>query len=108
MGRFYPGGVATGILIFFSSIGGVFATLWEARNLINAAGRPVSGRIILAPQMALFLYINLAKFGLAAYLTRAKFRRGMGALAGSATRPINHLMRPEKNSDFAGFQVQIY
>jgi hypothetical protein len=82
--RRHPAGVAAGILVFLSSLGGVLTTIWEARNVVDAGVRPLSGRVILAPQLALFLYINLAKFGVAAYLTRAKFRRGIGALAGGA------------------------
>ena len=79
--RRHPGGVATGVLIVLSVIAGMFTTLWEARILIEAGGRALSGRAVLAPQMGLFLYIDLAGFGVVAYLTRAMFRRAMGCLA---------------------------
>ena len=82
--RRHPAGVATGILIFLSAAAGMFTTLWESRILIEAAGQALSGRAILAPLMAIFLYIDLAGFGVAAYLTRATFRRAMGSLAGGA------------------------
>ena len=79
-----PAGVATGILVVLSVAAGFLTTLWESRILIGAAGEALSGRAILAPQMALFLYIALAGFGAAVYLTRAAFLRAMGSLAGGA------------------------
>jgi len=79
-----PKGVTTGVLIFLSAVAGVFTTLWESWNAIEAGGLALSGRTILAPLMAIFLYIDLAGFGLVAYLTRAMFVRVMGALAGGA------------------------
>jgi eukaryotic-like serine/threonine-protein kinase len=82
--RRHPSGVATGILIFLSLIAGLFTTLWESRMLIEAAGPALSGRTVLKPLMALFLYICLTGFGVVAYLTRAMFCRAMGCLAGGA------------------------
>ena len=80
--RRHPGAVAAGILIVLSLVAGGLTTLWESRILIEAAGQPLSGRAILAPELGLFLYIALAGFGVVAYLTRAMFRRAMGSLAG--------------------------
>ena len=82
--RRHPGGVATGTLTILSAAAGLLTTLWETRILMKARGRTLSGRAILAPQMGLFLYIALAGFGVAAYLTRAMFRRAMGCLAAGA------------------------
>ena len=82
--RRHPGGVAAGTLIVLTAAAGVLTTLWESRIVIEATGRAVSGRAILAPQMALFLYIVLAGFGVVVYLTRAMFRRAIGCLAAGA------------------------
>ncbi len=82
--RRHPRGVATGILIALSAAAGFFTTLWESRILIAAGGRAVSGPAIMAPQMALFVYLALAGFGIAAYLTRAMSCRAVGSLGGGA------------------------
>ena len=82
--RRYPGGVATGILLVLSTGAGLLTTLWQERMLIGAAGQALSGSTILGPLFALSLFIALAGFGVAAYLTRAMFRRAIGAWAGGA------------------------
>jgi serine/threonine protein kinase len=82
--RRHPDGVATGTLIALSVAAGLLTTLWGERILIEAAGQALSGRAILAPLIALFMFIALAGFGVAAYLTRAVFLRAMGSLAGGA------------------------
>jgi serine/threonine protein kinase len=91
--RRHPGAVTAGILIALSLVVGGLTTLWESRILIEAAGRPLSGRVILAPILGLFLYVGLAIFGLVAYLTRAMFRRALGSLAGGAAVAVAMLIK---------------
>jgi len=82
--RRHPGGVATGILIFFCAAAGFATTLWETRILIGATEPALSARAMLTPLLALSVFLAIAGFGVAAYLTRATLRRAMGALAGGA------------------------
>ncbi|MBC8164815.1 MAG: protein kinase, partial [Bryobacteraceae bacterium] len=91
--RRYPGAVASGVLIVLSLGAGLLATLWESRILIGAVGKTLSGQDVLAPQLALFLYISLAGFGVAAYLTRATSLRAMGALAGGTVYGLGWLLK---------------
>jgi serine/threonine protein kinase len=86
--RRHPSGVAAGILIALSAAMGVFTTLWELRMLIEVRGQTLSGPVILAPLLALFLYVDVAGFGVAVYVSRAPFLRAMGCLAGGAVFTI--------------------
>lgn len=49
--------------------------------------------MILAPQLALFLYIAVAAFGMATWLGRARLRRVAGSLAGGAVLALVWLAR---------------
>ena len=86
--RRHPGGVATGILLAVSTAAGMLTTLWQERMLVGAEGQALSDRAILAPLMAIFLYIALAGFGVAIYLSRANFRRAVGAWVGGVALTI--------------------
>jgi tRNA A-37 threonylcarbamoyl transferase component Bud32 len=95
-GRFirrHPGAIATGLLLVFSILAGLFTLLWETRILMKVAGHSVAGRTIFGPQVALFLYISLSGFGVAAYFTRAGFRRAVSSVAGGVVFSCCWLMK---------------
>jgi hypothetical protein len=77
-----PSGFATGVLLVISAVAGLFSTLWETRILIDSLGQTLPPRTVWAPFVALVLYIAVAGFGVAVYLSRAVFLRTAGALAG--------------------------
>jgi hypothetical protein len=91
--RRHPGAVLAGALIVLSMTAGMLTTIWEARIVMEARRQTMSGRDILAPQIALFLYFILAGFGIAVYFTRAMSRRVMGALAGGVSFGFAWLFR---------------
>ncbi|MDQ6678710.1 MAG: serine/threonine protein kinase [Acidobacteriota bacterium] len=90
--RRHPGKVVAGTLIIFSVVAGLLTTLWESR-ILTGLGQVLPGHVILAPQLALFLYIALVGFAIAVYLTRAKFVRAIGALAGGAVYGLCWLLK---------------
>jgi serine/threonine protein kinase len=91
--RRHPSGVATGILIALSAAAGLFTTLWEMRILVKAQGQTLSGHAILEPLVAMFLYVDVAGFGVTVYLTRATFLRAMGSLAGGVVFAVIWIIR---------------
>jgi serine/threonine protein kinase len=80
--RRHPVGVGAGALIALSVAAGLLTVLWEMRIALEARQQRLSGRAILAPQLALWVSLTPAAFGGVVFLTRARFRRVGGALAG--------------------------
>ena len=78
----HPVGVAAGVVIALSIGASMFAVLWEMRTALVAMQERLSGRAILAPQMALWLCLAPGAFGGAVLLTRAKTLRIAGAITG--------------------------
>jgi serine/threonine protein kinase len=78
----HPVGVAAGALLALSVAAGLLTVLWEMRIALDARQQTLSGRAILAPQLALWVSLAPAVFGGAVFLTRARLRRVGGALAG--------------------------
>jgi serine/threonine protein kinase len=91
--RRHPGGVVAAILIVLSMVAGMLTTLWEGRIVLEANRQRLTGRAILAPQIAIFAYMALALFGAAAFLSRARARRIAGAVSGGALFALVWLLK---------------
>ena len=78
----HPVGVAAGALLALSVAAGLLTVLWEMRIALDARQQKLSGRAILAPQLALWVSLAPAALGSAFFFTRARLRRVGGALAG--------------------------
>jgi|GEM_PF-3044170 serine/threonine protein kinase len=78
----HPVGVAAGALLALSVAAGLLTVLWEMRLALDTRQQRLSGRAILAPQLALWVSLVPGAFGGAVFLTRARLRRVGGALAG--------------------------
>jgi len=88
-----PGAVVAGVVILISNLVGMFTTLWEGRLVLEATQHQLSGRAILAPQIAVFSYGVLLIFGGAAFFTRATWQRLLGAIAGGIPFGLAWLLR---------------
>jgi serine/threonine protein kinase len=75
-------GLAATVLIVAALAAGLFTTLWQTRQALeapsNLATRPIS---VLAPEMVQFTVLLWIGLGAAVYFTRAPLRRTLGALA---------------------------
>jgi serine/threonine protein kinase len=78
-----PAGVAAALFVIATIFAGIATTLWQERLAIRGQQRSV-----LLPQLALYTYVNIAIFVVAAYLTRATLRRLAGAAAGATAYVI--------------------
>jgi len=78
----HPVGVAAGVLIALSIGASMFAMLWEMRTALLAMQERLSGRAILAPQLALWVCLVPGAFAGAVLITRAKPLRIAGAVTG--------------------------
>ena len=78
----HPIGVGAGVVSVLFLGGAILTALWQMRIALEAGRQKLSGREILAPQLVLWLCLAPAAWGGTVFLTRARFRRVMGALAG--------------------------
>jgi serine/threonine protein kinase len=91
--RRHPGGVIAFVMIALLLGTASLTMIWGIRVAVEAAQPNLPGRMILEPQIALWLAIGLALFVGAVYLTRAAPLRVTGALAGGTVVSAAELIK---------------